>query len=458
MAEKKFSKSSDSRTWNTVNPNASLPTVDEVVPTSTNPLPDASGLNVPDSGVGQGVSTSTPFSTREDYENRLTTEKDSLQASLDRIAAAKRQNINEEFAPKIKEAEQYREDITRSTKGALGTDRRLSTAALTFVDERRGNAQKQVNHLESQRTIALNNLDTEMAEKLDKQISEWKTNEMYWMTHEEKIKQQDFENNFREKDYNRLVDKDQREEDRQVKQDAKDNFNQLIDLGYDFTKLSDEDKSSFADTFGVSTEASQSIFDSMKEAQEAAKVGDEVAKMKGVYDLLTMIPIGEEITIGGETYTGTKSNNEDMLSYEKIVGGKKYLIGYNKKTGKEEYKLDMGLAYKPTEGKVISLSEAITLGDPTLAGKPYSAIPEGIDVPDPNEQKDIESFEDEAAKFRGDLGADIISWGYAFEYLKNKYQAPDDVIDSILEKDNNYTKTGGSDKGGRDQQMLKVGS
>jgi len=139
------------------------------------------------------ITSSDVFTSREEFESRLETETQSIE---DRIAAEedkKRQLIMDRFAPLIAEAEEYREDITDATEGQFATKRRLSTAALSFVQHQRGQAQKKVDEIVSAREQALAQLDLTMADKLQKEIDAWKDQEFKWAQFELQLQTTQFQ-------------------------------------------------------------------------------------------------------------------------------------------------------------------------------------------------------------------------------------------------------------------------
>jgi len=173
-------------------------------PTTAQPaLPEIGDLNI--SKPSDKVTSSDIFSTVSDLANRqdLKTQKAEFQTGVEEQREtllqkqqaerdAKRAEIGRQFDPVIEEITQFREDVTDSTKAQFNTNRRLSTAALSFVDSRRATVQKQIKDLESAKATALANLDTSLGDKLDKQIAEFKNDEIFWIRQEEDLKKQQF--------------------------------------------------------------------------------------------------------------------------------------------------------------------------------------------------------------------------------------------------------------------------
>jgi len=139
-----------------------------------------------------GLVSSDVFTTREAFKERKAEADMTIEERIKAEGDKKRQIIADQFAPRIAEAEKYREDITESVEGQFATKRRLSTAALSYVQFNRDEAQKKVNEIENQKNIALANLDITLADKLEKEKKAWQDEEKYWIDLENDQKKQQF--------------------------------------------------------------------------------------------------------------------------------------------------------------------------------------------------------------------------------------------------------------------------
>jgi len=200
IAQDKASKS-DSRFWAS-NPESKQNFINLAKGTlSLNKKKDSGLKNLPDlkfdqdagaSDEAPGLVSSDAFTTREDFKKRESEARETIEERIKREGDEKRAIISRQFAPRIEEAEDFREDITKSVEGQFATKRRLSTAALSYVQFNRDEAQKKVDAIEEQKNIALANLDVTLADKLDKEIKAWQDEEKYWINLEQDTKKQQF--------------------------------------------------------------------------------------------------------------------------------------------------------------------------------------------------------------------------------------------------------------------------
>lgn len=121
---------------------------------------------------------------------------------------------------------------------------------------------------------------------------------------------------------------------------------------------------------------------------------------------------GKTYTIPGTDITVTGTKDPETVEIEKESGGHKWKIRYdlsNPKSPVELFKIDLG---------TVKTSGGSGSGN-----------------------SDEKAFYSDIAKMTDDLSAGKKNWGQAFNYLKAKYGAPDDVIDQLLDKET-WSKAG----------------
>lgn len=327
-----------------------------------------SGLNVsgqPSSPLDGINVTSTPKPTitqsdaftddkdltaRQIYERDAEKERVRIEKSVNAQKEAAKRAIGYQYEPYIKEAEQYREDITDATKGQFATDRRASTAALSFVDKRRNEAQKQVNSLLQQKEQALATLDVNSQDKIDKQIEAWRQNEQYWLNYQQQIEQQTFNNwatkeglNLNKEQFNLQkeqygfekemtqeqfamekekfgLDKDASLLELQAKkrENYQNNFDMLIMSSIDTKNLSKEYKQEFEKTLGLPTGSFDAMYNEAASIYDLQKQGNVLELGKRIVDLQNSMPEGMHLKIGDHDIYGTAvASQADQVALQK---------------------------------------------------------------------------------------------------------------------------------------------
>ena len=150
---------------------------------------------------------------------------------------------------------------------------------------------------------------------------------------------------------------------------------------------------------------------------------------------------GETQQVGDYLITGTKDPKE--IQKTSIFDGIKYNeIWREGKDGKYELiqRMDGGAAYKPREAQRITLSEAIDLGDRSLAGQPYSALQGQQQSPVSNtalniiELKKDKLFTGAAADnlFKQEMNA--LAQAYGFEEGSLEYDQLNSMLNQEIER------------------------
>ena len=206
------------------------PTPAQEAPASTeSTLPDFNDLNIQQPAAT--ISSSNVFSTREDYENRLQAERERLAKLQAKEKTSTLANINSDFDPDIQEAEKYRDDVVESTEGQFITNRRASTAALSFVDLRRKEAQKEVDKIKSLKMQAINKLDTSLAEELEKGIKDWEEREQFWVKRQDDLNKLQFEQMVAQLNLQLNINKDEREQSKYKTDLEQQDFENSLNAG-----------------------------------------------------------------------------------------------------------------------------------------------------------------------------------------------------------------------------------
>ncbi|MDD5726295.1 MAG: CHAP domain-containing protein [Patescibacteria group bacterium] len=156
-------------------------------------------------------------------------------------------------------------------------------------------------------------------------------------------------------------------------------------------------------------------------------VGDSLASKKAIIDPSIKSPQPGDVVV--TTDGGTTNGHVAIVKTNS--GGKITVVesNYKKKDG-------VGII---TYDREISLSDSRILG---FAHPKTSASSGTASVPTPKAKDtsstDEKAFYDDIAAAQTKLAAGTIVWGQAFDVIKAKYGAPDDVIDKLLNKDKWY--------------------
>ena len=153
------------------------------------------------------------------------------------------------------------------------------------------------------------------------------------------------------------------------------------------------------------------------------------------------IKSGQTMQVGDYLITGTKDPKEKMIT--SVFGNTKYNeIWRENADGDYELtqRISAGQAYKPREAQRITLSEAIELGDRSLAGQPYSALQGQQDTPISNtalniiELKKDKLFTGAAADnlFKQEMNA--LAQAYGFEEGSLEYQQLNSMLNQEIER------------------------
>lgn len=135
--------------------------------------------------------------------------------------------------------------------------------------------------------------------------------------------------------------------------------------------------------------------------QEGTAFNQEVA----LANIQMNLPENRSITIGGTTYKGLKENDNLNVVQFTEAGGKTYVIGVDKATGKQMYKQYIGTAREPSSG----------------SGSAWSAVKELAEY---NATQELARTKEMAAKLSsGDVAIDYDEKGNSFYYDKKAYDA-----------------------------------
>lgn len=297
--------------------------------TNTNPLGEYKDLNI---STDNKISTSGVFSSMTDFETKKAAEKAKIESAAETSKLASQKAIESQYSPYIEEAEQYREDITKATKGQFATDRRASTAALSFVDSRRAEAQKQINKLVEMKNTALANLDVATQEKIDKQLKDWQDYELQLAGYFRQVQQDTFNQKMAELGYN--LDIAQFEEskktgelnrqttqaslDKTLRDNYLDNLNNIISSGLTSDKIANEDKSKYEKSLGLPSGTFDTWYGKMKDLQELKEAGNVLTLNKTINDILKDVPEDTTINLLGQDYQGLKKSTSDTSNLDYI--------------------------------------------------------------------------------------------------------------------------------------------
>lgn len=234
-------------------------------------------------------------------------------------------------------------------------------------------------------------------------------------------------------------------------EDANNEIKKMAQLGVDFSTLQPETIADIENRAGLNPGSLATMYKTYQDKAVKEATDELVKRGKDLMAIAKDLPPGEEYTIPGTEIKvkGFKTSGK-VSEIEMVVGNKVYKVGLDEQTGKELWRVDTGKPYRTGDkGKTITWEMAKDLGDLSLYGKPVTAIPEGATIT----TKDEQAFDKEAADIREKLALDQISWADAYNSLKAKYQVPNkeetkgvDILDSILDKDKHYSKTGAKAK------------
>ena len=320
-------------------------------------LPQSSGIETSSGATEQEeTSSSDAFSTREDYDARVAKERARLKEAQEAERAAKRAEISAQYDPYITEAKEFQVDIGEATKGRFATDRRLSTAALSFVDFRVNEANKKVKELEKQKEIALAKLDTSLADSLEKQMKEFKESERFWIKRKDDLAKETFDQYItteKLKLSQAATEISLAREERLASADLRtrtlENISSLAESNISLDQISAEERDQFELRAGLPQGSFEAIYTSYQEAKQAERVGDEVKLHSSIATLLDKVPPSTEILIGSTLYKGRKEPSMNIITKEQ-ADGTVISIGLNKKTGEELYRVNLGNIGKGVKG------------------------------------------------------------------------------------------------------------
>ena len=260
--------------------------------------------------------TSGVFSNVADFESKQKAEEDRIKTEAQLLKTKKAGIIEGQYSPYIQEATAEREKITEATKGQFATDRRASTAALSFVDARRSEAQKQINNLVQMKEQALAQLDVNTQESIDKQLKEWRDYELQLSNYFRQASQDDFNNKMALLGYKMNVDqfnltkkKTEAETEKTVRENYLQNLNNIVSSGLTADKISSQDKSIYEKSLGLPIGTFDTWYGKMQGLQELKEAGDAYTLMNTINDIAKTIPEGQTMTMGDITIQGTKAES-----------------------------------------------------------------------------------------------------------------------------------------------------
>ena len=301
-----------------------------------------------DLGEEDDISFSDTFSTREDFDTRVAAERERLETSGETARSAAEAKIAAQFEPFIEDAEKFKVDIGESTRGEFGTNRRLSTAALSFVDTRVAAAQEKITELEDKRDAAIASLDTTLAESIEADIKTFRTNELFWIQRQDDLAKQKFDQDLAidklgiSKDTASLA---QARETRLANSDLRtktlDNISKIAESNITLDQISAEERDKFETSAGLPQGSFEAIFNNLQEAKQAEQFGDEVKLHQSLSTLLDSVAEGTELVIGDNVYKGSKGPDVNIITKED-TNGNVLSIGLDKDTGEEIYRTSLG--------------------------------------------------------------------------------------------------------------------